>query len=115
MYQNSKWPFIHWSWDDVHLPKDAHTDREILDSFLHWLDLKASGLSNQIHFNKNQLQELLLRIALFLRDLELSCFADHEEVSMPDHIANSCMEAADIDAMTRVLQTLSKAIKDHLE
>ena len=34
---------------------------------------------------------------------------------MPDHIANSCMEAADIDVMTRVLQTLSKAIKDHLE
>ena len=115
IYQNSRWPYIHWSWEDIHLPADAHEDRETIDSFLRWLTLKASGLSNQIPLNKNQLQELLLGVALFLRDLEFACFTNTEETSIPPYLVNSCMEATDVDSIGRVVDIIFKAVQDQLE
>jgi hypothetical protein len=93
---------------------DAHNDRETLDSFLCWLALKTSGLSNQVHLNKNQLQELLLGVALILRDLELSCFVDHE-VTVPGYITNGCIKPSDIENIGRVVETLLKVIQEQLE
>ena len=57
--------------------------------------------------NKNQLQELLLGLGIFLRDVHLACFTDHEETPVPDYIANSCMVAADLDTASEVLKSLS--------
>jgi len=79
------------------------------------LTLKASGLSNQIPLNKNQLQELLLGVALFLRDLEFACFTNTEETSIPPYLVNSCMEATDVDSIGRVVDIIFKAVQDQLE
>jgi len=110
-YQNSKWPYIHWSWDSVHLPEEAHNDRDTINTFLRWLDSKASALTNQPYLNKNQLQALLLGLALILRDLELSCFVDQNETSVPEHLVNSCMKPDDIGSVASILETIST----HLE
>ena len=114
-YQNSKWPFIHWSWDEIHLPVDTHNDRETLNAFLRWLASKVSGLSNQIPVNKNQLQELLLGIALYLRDLEYSCFVDSSEITVPDYINNSYMEPTDAQSIARIVESFFKAVQNQLE
>jgi hypothetical protein len=71
---------------------------------------RAAALPKQRLLNKNQLQELLLGIGLYLRDHELACFTDHSETPVPDHIANSKMAATDIDPMMRVLHLLADAI-----
>ena len=63
-FQNSKWPFIKWSWDSVHLSRETHQNHRSLDGFLDWLDQKASGLSKQTPLNKNKLQGLLLGVGL---------------------------------------------------
>jgi len=94
---------------------DMHTDRESINAFLRWLAIKASGLSNQIPLNKNQVQELLLGIALLLRDLEFCCFVDHDEVHVPDYIANSCMKPDDLGSISKVLDTLLRAIQDQIK
>jgi len=92
-----------------------HSDRESIEAFLRWLASKASGLSNQIPLNKNQVQELLLGVALFLRDLEFSCFVNHDEVPVPDYIANSCMQAGDHDSISDVVRTLLGAVQGQIE
>jgi hypothetical protein len=109
-FQNCKWPFIKWSWDSVHLAEETHNNRRSLDGFLKWLDLKISGLSKQKSLNKNQLQELLLGVGLYLRDLELAHFTDHGETSVPDYLANSEMTESDADPLNRVLQLFSDAL-----
>lgn len=73
----------------------------------------ASGLSNQTT-SKNQLQALLLGVGLFLRDHELACFTNHEEVPVPGYIADSGMAASDADSINRVLQSISNAIHNDL-
>lgn len=90
-------------------------DRETINSFLRWIATKASGLLNQIPLNKNQVQELLLGVALFLRDLEFACFVDHDEVHVPDYIVNSCMQSDDLSPIANVVDTLLRAIQDQIE
>ena len=68
-------------------------------------------MAGQIDTNKNQLQELLLGVALVLRDLEFSCFVDHNETPVPGYIIESCMEPDDVEAITALMKILS----DHLE
>jgi len=113
-YENSNWPHIHWSWDELHLPKHMLNDRETINYFLRWIATKASGLLNQIPLNKNQVQELLLGVALFLRDLELCCFVDHDEVHVPGYIANSCIQADDLGSIANVVDTLLRATQDQI-
>ena len=97
------------------MPRSMHNDKISIDAFLRWLASKASGLSNQIPLNKNQVQELLLGIALFLRDLEFCCFVDHDEVHVPDYIVNSCMEPDDLGSISNVVDTLLKTIQNQIE
>lgn len=73
---------------------------------------KASGLSKQEFLNKNQLQELLLGVGLYLRDHEIACFVDEEDTSVPEYLVNSKMAVNDVDSISRVLQMLSNGI-DH--
>ena len=86
-----------------------------MDAFLRWLASKASSLANQIPLNKNKLQELLLGIALVLRDIELSCFVEAEETSIPPYLVNSCMVATDLDSIANVVETISKVVQEQLE
>ena len=44
-YKNARWELIDWSWDCVHLPEEVHKDRELMEGFLHWLDLEVLGLA----------------------------------------------------------------------
>jgi len=76
---------------------------------------KVSGLSNQVHTNKIQLQELLLGIGLFLRDLEFSCFMDPTETTLPDQLADSCMEASDAESIGEIVENFFKVIQNQLE
>jgi len=76
---------------------------------------KASSLANQIPLNKNQLQELLLGVALVLRDIELSCFMEAEETSIPPFLVNSCMEATDLESIANVVDAISKVVQEQLE
>jgi len=89
-------------------------DRETNNSFLHWIATKASGLLNQIPLNKNQVQELLLGVVLFLRDLEFACFVDYDEVHVPNYIANSCMQADDLGSIANAVDTLLRATQDQI-
>lgn len=109
-FQNSRWPFIKWSWDTIHLPKETHENRRLLDSFLEWSTQKVLGLSKQRSLNKNLLQELLLGVGLYIRDLQLACFTDHEEISIPDYLANTNMATNDVDPINRILQLITDAI-----
>ena len=68
-----------------------------------WLNKNASDLSKQKHLNKNQLQELLLGIGLYLRDHELACFTEFEETPVPKVLAKRKMVAEDINTMNRVI------------
>ena len=97
------------------MPMDMHSDRESIDSFLHWLSSKASGLCNQIPLNKNQVQELLLGVALFLRDLEFCCFVNHNEVHIPDYVANSCMETDDLGSISNIVDILLRTIQNQIK
>ena len=112
-FQNSQWQFTKWSWDTVHLSKEAHEDRGQLNDFLKWLTQTASGLSKQAIF-KNQLQEILLGVGLFIRDHEFVCFSDHEETPVPAYLADSCMAASDADPINRVLEMISHAVHKDL-
>lgn len=94
---------------------DTHNDRETVDSFLRWLTSKVSGLPNQIPINKNQLQELLLGIALFLRDLEMSCFMDPSETTIPPYIADGCLQPSDAGTIGDIVNILYKVVRNQLE
>jgi len=97
------------------MPIFVHNDRITVNGFLRWLALKSSGLSNEMPLNKNQLQELLLGIALFLRDLEYSCFVDHEEISVPSYIINGCLQPTDLEPIADVVDTLIRVVRDQLK
>jgi hypothetical protein len=58
---------------------------------------------------------LLLGVALVLRDLEFSCFVDHDEVTVPGYIINDCMQPDDIEPIGRVVETLLKVIQEQLK
>ena len=94
---------------------DTHNDQETVDSFLHWLASKASGLSNRIPLNKNQLQGLLLEVALILRDPQFSCFSDPEGTSIPLYLMDSCMQPPDIQSIASIVEAISEAIYKHKE
>ena len=76
---------------------------------------KASSLANQIPLNKNQLQELLLEVALILRDIEFSCFMEAEGTSIPSYLVNSCMEVTDLESIANVVDAISKVVQEQLE
>jgi len=76
---------------------------------------KVSALYKESSLNKNALQELLLGAGLFLRDLELACFENHEETPVPDYISNSHMAAGDLEPITKILESLSKVVHHHLK
>lgn len=57
----------------------------------------------------------MLGIALVLRDLELSCFMEHEETLIPAYLADSCMQATDFDSIANVVETILKVVQDQLE
>jgi len=109
-FQNSKWTFIKYLWDSVHLVEETHESYCSLDSFLEWLNQKTSSLSRQRSLNKNQLQEVLLRVSLYLRDIELACFTDHDGTPVPDYLINSKMASSNVYSTNRVLQLLSDTI-----
>jgi len=62
-----------------------------------------------------QLQELLLGIALFIRDLEFSCFVDPTETTLPDQLADSCMEPSDAESIGGIVESFFKVIQNQLE
>ena len=82
-----------------------HEDCALLDECLEWLVETASELSEET-ISKNQLQSLLLGVGLFLRDLEYSCFSDHEEIPIPNPLFNSIMTPKDADTITKLLQSI---------
>jgi hypothetical protein len=63
-----------------------------------------------VTLNKNQLQELLLGVGLYLRDLELACFTDHDETPVPEYLVKSCMAADDVDPIIRVMELISDVL-----
>ena len=109
---NSKWPFTKWSWNDTHLTEEIHGNRHSLDNFMAWLNQEASGLSEQASLNKNQLQELLLGVGLYIRDHTFACFTDFGETPVPRYLKKSKMSPGNIDSITRVMKLCSNAIND---
>jgi len=69
-------------------------------------------LSKQRYLNKNQLQELLLGVGLYIRDLELSKYTDHEETPVPGYLSKSKMAISDVELIERMLQQLFDALKN---
>ena len=49
-------------------------------------------------------------VGLYLGDLELVCFTDHEETPVPHYLVTSKMDISDIDPIDRMLQLLSDTI-----
>lgn len=50
-----------------------------------------------------------------LRDLELACFADPGEILIPAYLAESCMQATDVDSIGGVVETFFRIVEDQLE
>jgi hypothetical protein len=69
---------------------------------------KVVIISKQTYPNKDQLQAVLLGIGLFIRDLQLSCFTESEEMTGPGYIAESCMVAEDNDSITKVIESINE-------
>ena len=103
-----------WSWNTVHLSEEVHEDRELLKGFLDWLNIQVSLLPSQVHLHKNQLQQLLLGLALTLRDHEIACFSE-EDTPLPKFLAESCMEAADLGDIGDILERMFQIADDHVE
>lgn len=99
----------------MHLSDEIHGDRELLDEFLNWLDFQVSGLTTQMHPNKQQLQQLLLGIGLLLRDLEFSCFTDTCETPIPGFLMESCMDKDDTEAIGTTLNKLFNVVYNYLK
>ena len=97
------------------MAEGIHQNTRSLSAFLEWLSQKASGLSKQQFLNKDQIQELLLGVGLYFRDLGLLCFTDHEETPVPDYLANSGMGADDANQIDRILQLISAAVQNGSE
>jgi hypothetical protein len=108
-YQNSRWPFVNWSWDRVHLDNGTLEDCATLDTFLGWLKKKIAVLAKQESLNKNQLQELLLGIGLLIRDIDLSLYTDHHRI-IPDEVVESCLVEGDVVPLFAIMKSLSSAI-----
>jgi hypothetical protein len=108
-YQNSRWPFVNWSWDSVHLDNDTLEDRATLNTFLGWLKKKIAILAKQVSLNKNKLQELLLGIGLLIRDIDLSQYTDHHRI-IPDDVVESCLVEGDVVPLFAIMKSLSSAI-----
>jgi hypothetical protein len=79
------------------------------------MNQKVFALPKQSAANKNTLQELLLGIGLLLRDLELVCFADHEETPVPNYLINSCITATDADSVTRAMELVADFLNYDLQ
>ena len=98
------------------MQENIHGDRDLVETFLHWLNSKAFGLSKQASFNKNQVQELLLGIGLALRDLEFANFVeDYDETPVPAYIVNSSMLAKDLSELEKAMETVYKVVNYHLK
>ena len=82
-YKNTRWGFSDWSWNTPHLSDELHEDVNLFDRFLAWYDKQVSGLPQQVHLHKSQVQELLLGLALAIRDIRLVCFTDHKKTPLP--------------------------------
>ena len=52
----------------------------------------------------------MLGVGLYIRDLELARFTDHEETAVPDYIFDSNMIPDDLEEIERVLQLISAAV-----
>lgn len=98
------------------MPEDMHGDRDILDTFLEWLNSKASGLQKQKTLNKNQIQELLLGIGLALRDLYFANFIeDYDKSQVPAYFLTSKMVKEDHSELQKAVNTVQKVVQHHLK
>lgn len=75
------------------------------------MDKETSALSEEKSLNKNQIQELLLGMGLYLRDYEFACFADVNEIVLPGFVAASEMKASDDTTINRILRSFSDALR----
>lgn len=97
------------------MPEDIHHDRELIDSYLRWLNSKVSGLHKQASPNKNQIQELLLGIGLALRDLDFVNFVeDYEAVFVPPYLISSAMEAKHLPELAKAIDGIQKVVQHYL-
>jgi hypothetical protein len=98
------------------LQENIHGDRDLVETFLHWLNSKAIGLSKQSSFNKNQVQELLLGIGLTLRDLEFANFLeDYNVIPVPAYLVDSKLLATDLPEVGKAMDAIHKAVQFHLK
>ena len=114
-YKNSRWGFLDWSWITPHLPEDLHEDSELFEGFLNWMDRQVSGLSKQVYLHKNQLQELLLGLALAIRDARLACITDHEETPLPPFLLESHLDEDDLQKVGALVDAIFQVIDDHIK
>ena len=97
------------------MPERIHDSRELIETFLQWLNSKATGLHKQTPINKNQIQELLLGIGLSLRDLDFANFLDdYDEVLVPPYLISSRLLAEDLQELEKVMNTVQKVVQHHL-
>lgn len=75
--------------------------------------MQISALPTQVHLHKNQLQQLLLGLALTLRDFEIACFSE-DQTPLPQFLAKSCMKAADIGEIGDILESLFQIIDNYV-
>ena len=71
-------------------------------------------MPSQVHLHKNQLQQLLLELALTLRDHEITCFSE-EEAPLPNFLAKSCIEVDDPGDIGDILEKMFQIIDDHVK
>jgi hypothetical protein len=74
--------------------------------------VNSSGLLKLRFPHKNHFLDLLLGIALYLRDVYYICSPDHEHSAIPDYMEDSYMVSEDSGRLVRILKILSQAM-DH--
>lgn len=113
--KNSRWGYLDWSWNTPHLSTDLHKDGGLFTGFVKWLGSQVSGLSPQIHFQRNLLQELLLGCALAIRDIKLVCDTDTEETPLPRFLLKSHMKKEDLLRVGAVVDKIFDLVDNHIK
>ena len=73
--------------------------------------MKVSGLLKLKIVHKNHLLDAALGIGLLLRDIQLVCFAEKGQDTIPDYVVKSCIDLHHYDSALELVGLFKKALE----
>lgn len=101
--------WLNWSYPEVHMPKEMHTDSTSLIRLLQYIQTWRKGIKTLVSDHR-RLEELLLMSGMLLRDTNIMYFphdADDDLPNCPEYV-HSDISQVDLEILAKVTGLLKQ-------